>query len=110
MLEAIRHAKFDSAPILGPQRRTLSAISTEQLSKPTMPPFSIPNSRSHGRPDLQSFLSPRKSLVAVGVVCSLSAAALLVGRTPSPTPAVGADIPTQLQADPGLDSHAPHRK
>jgi hypothetical protein len=75
-----------------------------------MPPFSIPNSRSHGRPHVQSFLAPRKSLVAVGAVCALSAAALLVGRTPSPTPAVGADNPTQLHANPGLDSHAPHRK
>jgi hypothetical protein len=70
-----------------------------------MPQFSNPNSNSH-----ETFLSPRKSLIAVGVVCALSAVALLAGRTPSPTPAVGADNPAQLHANPDLDSHAPHRK
>ena len=70
-----------------------------------MPPFSTPNSHSH-----ETFLSPRKSLIAVGVMCALSAVALWVGRTPSATPAVGADNPTQLPANPDLDSHAPHRK
>lgn len=59
---------------------------------------------------MQNFLSPRKSWVAVGVVCALSAAALLAGRTPSPTPVVGGDNPTPLQANPGLDSQALHRK
>jgi hypothetical protein len=75
---------FDSAPIFGLQRGTLPAMET--------------------------YLSPRKSLIAVGVVCALSAVALLAGRTPSPTPAIGADNPTQLHAIPDLDSHAPHRK
>lgn len=70
-----------------------------------MPQFSIPNSRSH-----EAFLSPRKSLIAIGVVCALSTAALLAGRTPSPTPAVGADTPTQLYANADLDSPAPHRR
>jgi hypothetical protein len=70
-----------------------------------MPPFSISHSHSH-----ETFLSPRKSFIAVGLVCALSAVALLAGRTPSPTPAVGADSPTQLHANPDLDSHAPHRK
>ena len=70
-----------------------------------MPPFSIPNSHFH-----ETFLSPRKRLVAVGIVCALSAVALLAGRTPSPIPAVGADSPTQLHANPDLDSPAPHRK
>ena len=59
---------------------------------------------------MQNFLSPRKSWVAVGVVCALSAAALFVGRTPLATPAVGAENPIQLHAGPGLDSQAPHRK
>jgi hypothetical protein len=60
-----------------------------------MPQFSIPQHRADGSPDMQSFLSPRKSFVAVGIVCVLSAAALWVGRTPSPAPAVGADNATQ---------------
>jgi hypothetical protein len=59
---------------------------------------------------MENFLSPRKSWVAVGVVCALSAAALSVGRTPSATPTVGAETPTDLHASAGLDSHAPHRK
>jgi hypothetical protein len=49
-----------------------------------MPQFSIPDSHSHA-----TFLSPRKSLIAVGFVCALSAVALLAGRTPAP--AVDAD-------------------
>jgi hypothetical protein len=75
-----------------------------------MPQFSIPNSRSPGKPGSERFLSPRKRLVAIGVVCALSAAALWTGRTPSPTIAVGVDNPTQLHANPDLDSHAPRRK
>ena len=59
---------------------------------------------------MQNFLSPRKSWIAVGVVCALSAAALLVGRMPAPIPAVGADHPVEPHANPDLDSHAPHRK
>jgi hypothetical protein len=59
---------------------------------------------------MENYLSPRKSLVGVGVACALLAAALWVGRTPAPSPAVGADNPTQLHADPGLDSYAPHRR
>ena len=76
--------KFDTAPTFGPPRRTLAGM--------------------------QSSLSPRKSWVAVGVVCALSAAALLAGPTPSPTRAVGGDNPIQLHANPDLDSYAPHRK
>jgi hypothetical protein len=49
---------------------------------------------------MQTFLSPRKSLIAVGVVCALSAAALFVGRMSSATSAVGADKPRPT-------SHAP---
>jgi hypothetical protein len=45
-----------------------------------------------------NYLSPRKSWVSVAVVCALSAAALMAGRTPPPTRAVGGDI------------HTPHRK
>jgi len=59
---------------------------------------------------METYLSPRKSAIAVGVVCALSAVALLAGRTPSRTPGMGADNPTQLHANPDLDSHAPHRK
>jgi hypothetical protein len=70
-----------------------------------MPPFSTPYSRSH-----ETFVSPRKSLIAIGAVCALSAVALFAGRTPSPTPGVGADNPTRLHANPDLDSHAPHRR
>jgi hypothetical protein len=75
-----------------------------------MPQFLVPNSRSPRSAGMQTFLSPRKSLIAVGFVCALSAAALWVGRTPSATPAAGADNPTQLHANPDLDSPAPHRK
>ena len=70
-----------------------------------MPQFTIPNRHAH-----DTFLSPRKSFIVVGLVCALSAAALFAGRTPSPAPAVGADNSTQLHANPDLDSHAPHRK
>jgi hypothetical protein len=59
---------------------------------------------------METYLSPRKSLIAIGVVCALSAIALLVGRTPSPAPARGADNPAQLHANPDLDSQTPHRK
>jgi hypothetical protein len=59
---------------------------------------------------METYLSPRKSLIAIGVVCALSAVALLVGGTPSPTPAKSVDNPTQPQDNPDLDSHAPHRK
>jgi|SoiMetStandDraft_2_1073263.scaffolds.fasta_scaffold1566186_1 hypothetical protein len=59
---------------------------------------------------METYLSPRKSAIAVGVVCALSAVALLAGRTPSPTGAAGADNPTQVRADPGLDGQAPHHK
>jgi hypothetical protein len=58
---------------------------------------------------MENYLSPRKSFIAIGLVCALSAVALLAGRTPAPTPAVGADNSTQL-ASPDLDSHSPHRK
>lgn len=47
-----------------------------------MPELSTPNGRPDVRPHKQTFLSPRKSLFAVGVVCALSAAALWVGRAP----------------------------
>jgi hypothetical protein len=70
-----------------------------------MPQFSIPNSHS-----LETFLSPRKSFIAVGLVCALSVVALFVGRTPASIPAVGAHNPTQVYANPDLDSHAPHRR
>jgi hypothetical protein len=59
---------------------------------------------------METYLSPRKNLLAIGLVCALSAVALLVGRTPAPTPAVGADNSTHLHADPDLDSHSPLRK
>ena len=59
---------------------------------------------------MENFLSPRKSWVAISVVCALSAAALWVGRTPSATPTAAAENPTQLHASPGLDSYAPHGK
>lgn len=49
---------------------------------------------------MEIYLAPPKSLVAIVVVCALSAAALWIGRTPSATPAVGAD-------NPSLDSRAP---
>jgi hypothetical protein len=67
-----------------------------------MPQFSIPNSHSR-----ETFLSPRKSLLAVGVACALSAVALLTGRMPAPTPALDAENPTELHANPDLDSPAP---
>jgi hypothetical protein len=51
---------------------------------------------------MEIYLSPRKSLVAIVVVCALSAAALWVGRKPTAAAAVGAD-------NPSLDSRA-HRK
>lgn len=69
-----------------------------------MPQFSIPNSHSR-----ETFLSPRKSLLAVGVVCALSAAALLTGRTPAPTPAPDAGNPTELTANPDPNSRTPHQ-
>jgi hypothetical protein len=68
---------------------------------PVMPQFSIPNSHSR-----ETFLSPRKSLLAVGVVCALSAVALLSGRPPAPTPALDAEKPTELHHGP--NSPAPH--
>ena len=74
-----------------------------------MPQFPIPKSRSHGGPALQSFLSPRKSWIVIGVVCALSAIALLVGRAPGPIPTAGADQPTGAHARPDLDSRAPRR-
>jgi hypothetical protein len=70
-----------------------------------MPQFSLPNSHSH-----ETFLSPRKSLLAVGVMCALSAVALLTGRTPAATPAPDVDKPTQQHADPDLYRPAPHRR
>jgi hypothetical protein len=76
--------KFGTAPILGPQRSTLAGM--------------------------QNFLSPRKSWIAVAVVCALSAAALLAGPAPAPTADVADDDPMQLQANPILVSPAPNRK
>ena len=67
-----------------------------------MPQFSIPDSRSH-----ETFAPPRKSLLAVGVVCALSAIALFAGRTSSATPAGSTDNPTQLRPNLVLDSHGP---
>jgi hypothetical protein len=65
-----------------------------------MPEFSTPSRRRHDTPGMRTFLSPRKSLIAVGVVCALSAAALFVGRMRAATSAVGADNPSPA-------SHAP---
>jgi hypothetical protein len=62
-----------------------------------MPQFSIPDGRADGSPRMLTFLSPRKSFVAVVIVCALSAAALWTGRTPSQAPAVGANDATQLR-------------
>ncbi len=59
---------------------------------------------------MDTYLSPRKSFIAVGLACALAAVALLAGLAPSRTPAVGADNPTQLHANPDLASQAPHRK
>jgi hypothetical protein len=70
--------------------------------------FPIPKSRTQPAP--QNFLSPRKSWIVIGVVCALSATALLVERMAAPIPIVGADHPVEPHADPGLDSHAPRRK
>jgi hypothetical protein len=70
-----------------------------------MPQFSIPDSHSH-----ETFASPRKSFIAVAVVCALSAAALFAGRTGSQTPAEGTDNPTQLHPNPDLNSHGPQRR
>jgi hypothetical protein len=70
-----------------------------------MPQFSIPNSHSH-----ETFRSPRKSLIAVGIMCALAAVALWTGRMPSSTRAVDADNSTQLHANPDLDSPASQRK
>jgi len=70
-----------------------------------MPQFSIPNSHSR-----ETFLSPRKNLLAVGVVLALSAIALLTGRTPAPTPAPDAESPTELHATPALNSTTPHQR
>jgi hypothetical protein len=58
-----------------------------------MPQFSIPD----GSPGTRTFLSPRKSFVAVGIVCALSAAALWTGRAPAPTLSVDVDNATQSQ-------------
>jgi hypothetical protein len=66
-----------------------------------MPHSSIPNRRRHNTPGMQTFLSPRKSLIAVGVVCALSAAALFVGRMSSATPAVVE--PSVTVSSPSLD-------
>ena len=70
-----------------------------------MPQFSIPNRRSR-----EIFLSPRKSLLAVGVMCALSAVALWTGRMPAPTPALESGNPSELHADTEPNSPAPHRK
>jgi hypothetical protein len=51
-----------------------------------MPQFSIPDGHSR-----EPFVSPRKSLLVIGIVCALSAAALLTGRMPAPTPALDAE-------------------
>lgn len=72
--------------------------------------FPIPKSRSHGEPALPNFLSPRKSWIVIGVVCALSATALLIGRMPVSIPTVGADHPVAAHANPDLDSHAPRLK
>jgi len=85
------------------RQRTDLQIATEDT--PAMRQFSIPNVRLHER-----FLSPRKSLLAVGVMCALSAVALLLaGRPPAPIPAADADIPPQLHANPERGI-APQRK
>jgi len=68
-----------------------------------MPQFTIPDSHS-----LDTFLSPRKSFIVVGLVCALSAVALFAGRNPSPASAVGADS-AELPAHPHLDGHALQR-
>jgi hypothetical protein len=70
-----------------------------------MPQFSIPDSHSR-----ENFAPPRKGFIAVGIVCALSAAALFAGRTPSATPAGGADNPTQPNPNRDLDSHGPQRR
>ena len=44
--------------------------------------YPTPKTHSHGAPSLPIFLSPRKSWVVIGVVCALSATALLVGWMP----------------------------
>jgi hypothetical protein len=75
------------------------------LRKPTMPQFSIPDRNSR-----ETFASPRKSLLGVGVVCALSAVALFAGRTPSPPSAGGVDHATQPQPSPTLDSRGPQRR
>ena len=72
---------------------------------PAMPQFSIPNRHSR-----ETFLSPRKSLLAVAVMCALSAVALLTGRMPAPTPAPDAENPSELHANLDLNRPAPHRK
>jgi hypothetical protein len=60
-----------------------------------MPQFSIQDSHSR-----ETFLSPRKSLLVVGVVCALSAVALLTGRMRSPASALDADNPIQQHPNP----------
>lgn len=82
--------------------RQRTDLSSAAKDTPAMPQFSIPNS-----PSRETFLSPRKSLLAVGVVCALSAVALWTGRMPAPTPALDAENPTELHANPDLDSPAP---
>jgi hypothetical protein len=69
-----------------------------------MPQFTIPDSHSH-----DTFLSPRKSFIVVGLVSALSAVALFAGRTRFPTLAVGSDS-AQLPANPDLDSRAPPQR
>jgi hypothetical protein len=44
--------------------------------------YPTPKSLSDGAPSAQNFLSPRKSWIVIGVVCALSATALLIGWTP----------------------------
>ena len=54
-----------------------------------------------------TFLSPRKSLISVGVACALLTAALWTGRTATRTQPDGAESLTQLQSNPELASPAP---
>jgi outer membrane protein OmpA-like peptidoglycan-associated protein len=60
---------------------------------------------------MNTFLPPRKSLIAVAVACALLAAAVLAGCTAAPTKPDGADSLrsrlTQLQSNPELASRAP---
>jgi hypothetical protein len=82
--------------------RQRTELWTAAEDTPAMPQFSTPNSHSR-----ETFLSPRKSLLAVWVACALSAVALLTGHMPAPTTALDAENPTELHANPDLDSPAP---